>query len=327
MSLSSFKEEIIFINLSLSFPGTGHQHRLRQLRDGCRPDGQSGGGVPPDLLPGGRPGVPDHHDPDGGGAADHHRRDEGPGLLQGGHRGEICGLRLPGQRGGGGPGAGSGADPAALDHLQRLGHPLHSGGDPVRLLPRYLPAGLRGRGGDGDPLRPGGLLLHPGSGAGGADAAQGTPHRQAHPAGADRHPVAAAVLQLQDHPAQPVPLSAPLLDDGGGHRRLRCPDRHRLRPAGLHFRRDGQAVRRDLPLYRPDRAGGPSDPRRAGGGDRGAGAVRAGERMAGEPLGDGLRRDGAVHGGLHGGGGAQPGGAGPLRLPAPPDGQRAGAPA
>ena len=43
--------------------------------------------------------------------------------------------------------------------------------------------------------------------------------------------------------------------------------------------------------------------------------------------GDGLRRDGAVHGGLHGGGGAQPGGAGPLRLPAPPDGQRAGAPA
>ena len=228
---------------------------------------------------------------------------------------------------GGGPGAGGGADPAALDHLQRLGHPLHSGGDPVRLLPRYLPAGLRGRGGDGDPLRPGGLLLHPGSGAGGADAAQGTPHGQAHPAGADRPPVAAAVLQLQDHPAQPVPLSAPLLDDGGGHRRLRCPDRHRLRPAGLHFRRDGQAVRRDLPLYRPNRAGGPSDPRRAGGGDRDAGAVRAGERMAGEPLGDGLRRDGAVHGGLHGGGGAQPGGAGPLRLPAPPDGQRAGAPA
>ena len=198
---------------------------------------------------------------------------------------------------------GGGADPAALDHLQRLGHPLHSGGDPVRLLPRYLPAGLRGRGGDGDPLRPGGLLLHPGSGAGGADAAQGTPHGQAHPAGADCPPVAAAVLQLQDHPAQPVPLSAPLLDDGGGHRWLRGPDRHRLRPAGLHFRRDGQAVRRDLPLYRPDRAGGPSDPRRAGGGDRGAGAVRAGERMAGEPLGDGLR------------------------LPAPPDGQRAGAPA
>ena len=45
------------------------------------------------------------------------------------------------------------------------------------------------------------------------------------------------------------------------------------------------------------------------------GALERSELVSGwlvSTLGDGLRRDGAVHGGLHGGGGAQPGGAGPV---------------
>lgn len=162
---------------------------------------------------------------------------------------------------------------------------------------------------------------------GGADAAQGTPHGQAHPAGADRPPVAAAVLQLQDHPAQPVPLSAPLLDDGGGIGGCAALI---VTAFGLRGSIFDVMDRQYDEIYRYTAQIGLVDRVTPGELAEVTGALERSELvsgMAGEPLGDGLRRDGAVHGGLHGGSGAQPGGAGPLRLPAPPDGQRAGAPA
>ena len=83
--------------------------------------------------------------------------------------------------------------------------------------------------------------------------------------------LAAAVLQLQDHHPESLPLPAAILDDGHRHRRLRGADRHRLRSAGIHLRHHGQAVRGDLRLHRPDRPGGQGDPQRAAGGDTGPG--------------------------------------------------------
>ena len=114
---------------------------------------------------------------------------------------------------------------------------------PVRAGAGDLRPGVPGRRGDRDALRPGRLLLHPHRRSRPADAAQGAAGRQAGASGAVPPDLAAAHLQLQDHHPEPVPLPAAVLDDRRGHRRVCGADRHRLRPAGVHLRHHGQAVR------------------------------------------------------------------------------------
>ena len=109
------------------YSGPEHQHRVFKLLHGRGPDGESGGGVPADFLPGGGAGVSDHHDPDGGGTAGDHRRLEGVGLFQRRYRDEIRGLWTAGQHPWLRHRPRRGVDRDSLDYLHRLGNYLYVG--------------------------------------------------------------------------------------------------------------------------------------------------------------------------------------------------------
>lgn len=76
-----------------------------------------------------------------------------------------------------------------------------------------------------------GLSVHPDGHPGQPHAPQEPQARQAGVSGTHQTPVAAAVLHLEGDHAEPVSLSAAILDDGHRHRRVYRPHRHWIRPA------------------------------------------------------------------------------------------------
>lgn len=102
--------------------GPEHQFRRGGVRPGCRAGREPGQCIPGDLLPGGGPGLPDHHDPHGGGPAHPDRLPQGSGLLPVGHLQKVHRLRFLGQPPGRAYRAGGGVHPHPGGNRQCLQH-------------------------------------------------------------------------------------------------------------------------------------------------------------------------------------------------------------
>ena len=247
--------------------------RLRVRR---RPRGQHRLGVPLHLLPGGGLGGAHHHDAHGGGGAGAHRHVQGARLRALAHRLEVPGVRGAGQRGGQRRGHRRAVAGAARRHPEGLRHHLLRAARAAAHRPRAGGAcGRLGRGrhaGGHVGRRHGDAARKPGA----AHAPARPEGGQAHPAGARPAALAAAVVLLEGHVPQPVPLQEALRHDHGGHRGLHGAAADGPGAFRRHQRHHRQAVRGDNEIQRHHRD-------RRGPGRRRRGAARRGTRQ------DGLR--------------------------------------